>query len=430
MTGRTDIVDITVVGAALAGSTLAYALAEAGWRVALLEQRSMSVTDQAPPAESEQVLDTRSTALSWSSLQILGSLGLWQPPGLSTHAHAIQQVHVSQAGNFGSVRLSASDENLDMLGATIPNQAYNELVLQRVREHPLIDTHDLIRIERLDHGGGKAVRVAVARGEQQYQVQSGLLIAVDGVNSVVRELSGISLQTTDYEQSAVLLNVETQKTNPGIAYERFTASGPLAMLPLGGRLNSVVYSVDPGVGETLCQLDEPQFLQHLQQQFGYRLGRLCRCGTRHLMPLRLVESSSQVAERVLLMGNAARTLHPVAGQGFNLALRDIAGLLELLGKREDTRQVTQVDAESDPENKQSNERSNDPGSQELLKAFLDLRRRDQQRTVRLTDALARVFRGSNPAFSHLRALGLAGLEYTPPLQRQFSRQAMGLMAQP
>ncbi len=418
MIGRTDEVDITIVGAAMAGSTLAYALAQAGWRVALLEQRSLPSTEDTLPAESVLALDTRSTALSRSSLQILSSLGLWQSPGLNAHAQAIQQVHVSQSGHFGSVRLSASDEKLDMLGAILPNQVYNNLLLQRVREHPLIETHDLIRIEGLEQCGGSAIRVAVCRGEQHYRVQSRLLVAVDGVNSSIRELSGLSLQTTDYQQSAILLNIETQKPNPGVAYERFTPSGPLAVLPLGGKLNSVVYSVEPEQGETLCQLDERLFLDHLQQQFGYRLGRFYRCGERTLMPLRLVESSSQIAERVLLMGNAARTLHPVAGQGFNLALRDISGLLELLGKRQDAGRDLQPDS------------GNDPGAQAFLTAFQELRRPDQQRTVRLTDALARVFRGSNPALSHLRALGLAGLEYTPPLQRQFSRRAMGLMAQP
>ena len=399
-------VDIAVVGAALVGSTLASVFARLGFTVALFEQRDLHATPAQDGASSR--LSSRTTALSLSSIRILQSLGLWE--SLSEDAVDIKQVHVTQAGNFGVVRMDAKEQRLACLGAVINNSSYQHIVLRDLLAHPNVMVCSPAIVTDMDTSQPETVRLHYSMGNACHELSTRLVIGVDGVSSSIRTLSGIPVKTTDYEQSVVLVNVESELDNRGVAFERFTHSGPLAFLPLGRNLNSVICTIERADESRVAAFDDKELLEFLQSRFGYRLGRLQSCGARQILPIQLTESGEQVKGRVLLMGNAARSLHPVAGQGFNLALRDAAGLIEALG------------------NSSQQAGNCDPGSADILASLTSSRRADQAATVRMTDTLARLFRGNNAVISHLRGLGLLSLEYVSPLRRVFARQAMGTTA--
>jgi len=232
---------------------------------------------------------------------------------------------------------------------------------------------------------------------------------MDGVTSTVRESLGIAQQHTDYAQVGILGSVELVDAHQHTAYERFTDSGPLAMLPRGSHHMSFVECIDEDDRATMEALEDAAFCEHLQQRFGTRLGVIKSIGPRYLTPLVRIEAKQQIAERTLLLGNSARLLHPIAGQGYNLAIRDVAGLLALL----------------DPVSRDAAS-SLDPGSNTLLKSFVSTRQSDQQAVVRMTDLFARSFRGSASIPSHVRSLGLMGLDAFTPLRHHFARRSMGL----
>lgn len=404
---QTDV-DVLIVGGALGGATLACGLVQAGLRVALVEQSAVEPSQL--PTEFRAELDIRSTALSLSSINILKSLGLWSH--LDPHACPIKEVQVSQSGNFGVLRLAAEEQGYEMLGAVVPNQIYNNCLLQIVESHPGITLYRPATVTELSQDSCQVTVNLSCKDEDSYseggsdtrQLTTRLVVAADGARSTLRDLVGVSSRKTDYAQVALLLNARFEKPNNGIAYERFTKEGPLAVLPLTDTHCSVIFTVDPLKGERLLEQGEKAIKVELQENFGFRLGRLLEVGDCKLMPLHLVEAEAPFAGRVLLLGNALRSLHPVAGQGFNLALRDIGALIEELTKNSGQRDA------------------GDPG---LLQRYADSRKSDQADTVRMTDGFARLFRG-NSAFSHLRAAGLLSLNHIPPLQKLFARKAMGL----
>lgn len=391
--------DVTIVGAAMVGATLAVSLAKSGLDVVLIEKRS-----PAPVGSAPAVTEIQSTALSRASINILQSLGLWQ--WVETTAVPIRQVHVSQAGNFGALRMSAKEQGVEALGAIVDNAIYNDALTAMLHSEPrvtLLSPAQLIGVVENTGSQSESVSTYCEVDGKHCCIESGLLIGVDGVNSGVRKCLDIETRVTDYQQSAVLVNVETSEINDGIAFERFTSDGPMACLPLGGHMNSVVCSIDGDDHERFTLMSSDELCESLQQRFGYRLGRFRKCGPHHVLALKLTESRHQSQGRSLLIGNAARTLHPVAGQGFNLALRDVGLLLEL------------IRAESRPLE-----------SLAMLANFQKLRARDHAVTVGVTDSLARLFRGANEPFSHLRALGLLGIEHLPGLRGAFAHRAMGL----
>ena len=393
MTMPMNSVDIAIVGAGLVGTPLAKVLAGQGWRVALLDAGSQA--DRAS-ANSAQPLTERCTALSLGSRQWLETQGLWS--GLADDACAIGQVHVSHKGYFGSTRLDARELDVDAVGYVLANTRMNAAFIEQLSHTPVQYICDA-RVEAVvtadDH-------VQINYGERKLQAR--LLIAADGVSSTVRESVGIRTEHVDYEQCAALGTVQLNRPHNNIAYERFTASGPLAFLPRPGARMSFVDCMDPDDRESVAGMNDQQYLARLQQRFGYRLGRLAAVGPRLLTPLVRIEASEQVGTRVVLLGNAMRLLHPVGGQGFNLALRDVAELCNLLG----------------------NHRSGDPGAAELLNTFSGLRKKDQHQVVSFTDLLARGFRGQASLPAHVRALGLLGLDSASPLRQRFARRTMGV----
>lgn len=393
-------VDIVIVGAGLVGTPLAHALAGQGWSVALLDAQS-AATRQMP---AHNLLEQRCTALSLGSQQWLSAQSLW--PAIAADACAIRQVHVSQKGFFGVTRLKADELGVDALGYVVNNSMVSQ-VLQRALESTDVSFHAATRVNAVEIEN-ECVRIKT----DQQQFKARLLIAADGISSSIREAVGIETRQVDYEQAAVLSTLKIEKPHAHIAYERFTDSGPLALLPRPGPYMSFVDCINTEQRENLLALNDAQYLERLQCRFGHRLGRFEAIGPRFCTPLLRIEATRQVANRTVLMGNAMRLLHPVGGQGYNLALRDVASLQTVLGELSN---VSGADAQT-----------LDPGEDKVLSRFEDGRQKDQQRIVRMTDLLARGGRGQASLLAHGRALALIGLDNLSPLRKRFAQLSMGI----
>lgn len=392
--------DIVIVGGGMVGATLAWALQAASYRSALIE--SADIRKTAPPS-----YDERSIVLSYGSSRILEWLDLW--PHLAAYAEPVFDIHVSERGRFGVTRIRAHEERVPALGYVIPARCLGELLIPRLLQGSgerlqLYAPAQLLSLRRLD----TAVELELRRGDEPEILRTRLLVAADGADSSVRRMLDIDASTVDYRQDVIITTVSTQSPHNNSAYERFTDSGPLAVLPLkayGDERNrcAVVWTLRAGQADSLLALDEAEFLESLQRRFGNRLGRFLRCGVRAGYPLTMVNSQHKVSGRTVLIGNAAQTLHPVAGQGFNLALRDASMLLQCL-----------LDSPGDP------------GAAALLADYRARRARDQRRVILFTDGLVRLFSNDLPPLAHARGCGLLGMDLLPGIRRRFVQQGMGL----
>ena len=263
--------------------------------------------------------DARSTALSYSSYLIYSEMGVW--PGLAPRACGIETIHVSEQGRFGSTRMVAADYHWPALGYVVENAWLGNVLVQALHETS-VETRSPARVIAAT-AEAEHIRVGLESGDT---LSAGLLVVADGANSVLREALGVEVSQQDYRQHALIANIGHASSHDGCAWERFTAHGPLALLPLlpdtdGGNRSALVWSLPGEEAEHLQHCPQEEFLQLLQQRFGYRLGRLLRVGERHSYPLSLVEAREQVRQGVGIMGNAAHSLPPVAGQGFRHVCR-------------------------------------------------------------------------------------------------------------
>ncbi|MEJ2061151.1 MAG: 2-octaprenyl-6-methoxyphenyl hydroxylase [Gammaproteobacteria bacterium] len=388
--------DILIAGGGMVGATLAVALADTGYRVGVIEARPFGEPGQ--PS-----YDDRSIALAWGSRLLLERFGLWE--ALSPSATPIHRIHVSDRGRFGAARLSADEEGVPALGYVVENRAVGAVLYRRLQALADVQVIAPAEIEAVDADPHR-VLVQARTESGSRQIEARLLIAADGAQSTIRERLGFPLQKADYGQTALIANVTPEKDHAGIAFERFTDEGPLALLPMSeGRCSLVWTHRSEAVADTM-QLDDAAFLERLQARFGWRLGRFLKVGQRAAYPLALLKSGRYVQGRVVLAGNAAHTLHPVAGQGFNLGLRDIAVLAGLLQAHPDE----------------------DPGDAALLAEYERSRQDDLKTVVRFTDTLARLFANPWPPLAHARAAGLVAVDLIPTLRHMLARQNMGLRA--
>lgn len=386
--------DVLIVGGGLVGASLAVALSGRGLRITLVEAA-------APPA-SRPSWDERTIALNLASEAIFRQLGVW-PPILEAAA-PILATHIGEQGRFGVARFSAEQAGFPALGYNVPVRAIGEALMTAVQAADDVQLRCPARLSELqtesDH-----VQVRIdAAGEPATTLRARLLVAADGAHSVVRQQLGIGAEQRDYGQSAVLSTVVPGRDHRGVAYERFTPEGPVALLPRPQGQCAVVWTVSHARAQEILALDEAAFLNQLQAAFGRRLGRFGRAGRRSAYPLTRVLSDELTAPRVVFAGNAAQTLHPVAAQGFNLGLRDVATL------------AAQVQPGSDP------------GAVDNLAQYRDRRRADRNRVAGFTDHLVRLFSNRVPALSQLRHLGLLGLDMLPAVKQQVMRQNLGLAA--
>jgi 2-polyprenyl-6-methoxyphenol 4-hydroxylase len=403
-------VDISIIGGGMVGASLALLLSscKCGWRIQIVDAQPMQTTQSIDGLES--YFDARSTALSQSSREIFEILGLWE--NLSPKLTEISEVHVSDKGYPGSARLCAEEQNLPALGYVVENRWISSALSEALIEAEDIEIVDSAKIAELKAvKGGMKFSVSTAGVGKSREVNSKLLVIADGAKSETRNMLGIDFTVKDYGQVAIVANVSLSQDHAGIAYERFSDSGPIAMLPLepidGDYRASLVWTVSLIQAEKLLSESEDAFLKELQLCFGYRLGKLQRIGTRYSFPVRLVTSNEQVRSNVVVVGNAAHSLHPVAGQGFNLALRDVAMLANELAKAEV-------------------EGSSSLGEYSVLERYLDNQKLDQERTILLSDLLPRTFGNRALPIVLARNIGLLALDVLPLFRRNFTQLGMGL----
>lgn len=398
---------VIIVGGGMVGLSLSLMLAKANIAVKLLEAVKYPNYDDQNVAPYHSSFDARNTALSRRSVQIYQKLGLWD--ALQQHATPILQVHITEQGSFGKARLIAEQEKVESFGQVIENAWLGRVLLTQVRQQPLIELIDGVQVTALTQDA-EQVHIEAQRGEETLKLDSKLLIAADGRDSFCRQAIGVGVDVHDYDQVAIVTTVQTSKPHEHVGFERFSALGPLALLPLPGEYRrSVVWPVKKGTeNEWLGDENDQHFLSALQQTYGDRAGKFEKTGKRFSYPLSQVLAHKQAVGRVILMGNAAHTIHPVAGQGFNLCLRDADVLVRYL-----VNQLTTSDDLGNPDN---------------LLAYEQARLSDQQRVIKFCDTVVRGFSNKNPLLKLIRNTGLIAFDVIPGVKPLVANYAMGLKA--
>ena len=387
--------DVVIAGGAMAGATLAIALDKLGGgklKIAVVEAVE-------PKLDHHPGYDARSIALSLGSAQLLDSIGCWQ--ALSKAATAISQIHVSDRGHAGMVHLDARDQAVEALGYVVELADAGRIFHHKLAELDHVDLlcpSKIAGIERHQNG----VDLVLDNGEQ---LQSRLVVAADGALSSVCDMLGLGRSEHDFDQVAVIANVSTGEAHAGRAFERFTPHGPVALLPMSEGRSSLVWCIRPDAQAEVMGWSDAEFLANLQQAFGWRLGRLNQTGVRHAYPLLLRQSQRLTSHRVAVVGNAAQTLHPIAGQGFNLGLRDVISLAEEVCKEW--------------------AQSGDAGHTRGLSRYRQRREPDREATVGMTAGLVGVFANDSMPFVAGRNIGLMAMDCVDVLKAPLVKRAMG-----
>jgi 2-octaprenyl-6-methoxyphenol hydroxylase len=387
--------DLLIVGGGLAGNCLALALKNSGLKIAIIEAQEREVLQTA-------TLGDRALALAAGTVEALKALNLWQ--GIEHAATPIKQIHVSDKGHFGKTRLSAEKENVAALGYVITARDLETHIANQITTAENVTLYCPSRVVGL-MADEKAMFVSLKHNNESLNLTAKLVVGADGGQSSVRQLLNIQQYVLDYAQTAFVATVTASKPHENVAYERFTSSGPLALLPIGTHDCAVVWTRKTDEAESLMLGSEADFIEQLQTCFGWRLGELKLCAPRRAFPLSLIRADSMISERAVIIGNAAHQLHPVAGQGFNLGLRDVVVLAEMLQKQNET---------------------GDIGATDFLKHFSQIRQTDHSRTIHFTDTVVRLFSNEWLALAAVRNAGLAILDVLPFAKTILARHAMGL----
>lgn len=387
--------DIIIVGGGLAGNCLGLALADKGLKAVIIEANTKE-------QQFNSAMGDRALALAAGTVGTLEDLGVWQ--GIHDKATAITDIHVSDKGHFGKVRLSAHKHNVTALGYVISARDIESHVAQLVDKTSITQLSPARVVGLMSNDN--AVNVSIKHGHDSLCLTAKLLVGADGGNSSVRKLLDIPQQATEYGQTALVTTVKTSLPHRNVAYERFTESGPLALLPVGKNHCSVVWTRTDADAQMLMSDSENDFLLALQHCFGYRLGQLSLTAPRRAFPVSLIRAKKMHSGRAVIIGNAVHQLHPVAGQGFNLGLRDVIQLAELLQTQ--------------------HEQGGDIGSVEFLEQYVRAREQDHQQTINFTDTLVRLFSNDWLALAAVRNLGLTALDHIPIAKSLLARHAMGL----
>lgn len=387
--------DVIIVGAGMVGASLAHALRPTGLRVCLVEA--------VPPRSDHQPsYDDRSLALSLSSRQILAALHQWHD--IAPQATPIRHIHVSDQYRPGMVRLHAKEMGVDALGYVVLARDLGQVLLKELHS-AVADFRCPAAVTAIDNQPDR-VTVTITSDAGEDRLTSQLLVLADGSRSRTRAMCRFEQTGKSYGQTAIVSNVMTELHHHNTAFERFTTHGPIAFLPTRGDRMAMVFTVASDRAEDYLALTDTAFTAEIQAQFGRRLGRISKPGKRVSYDIALQHVERQYQNRVLLLGNSAHTLHPNAAQGFNLALRDVAGLAEVLA---DTAAC-----------------QGDPGDEPTMERYMALRGPDQQRVLRFTDGLARSFYTSNPLMTLARNAGLMATGLLPPLRRHVMQQGAGI----
>jgi 2-octaprenyl-6-methoxyphenol hydroxylase len=377
--------DIAIVGGGLVGASFACALQNSFLRVALID------------AAHSHAEDHRLIALNYASCIFLKKLNLWSK--LSPHATPIQEVHVSNRRHFGTTRLTAEEMNLEQLGHVIPAKKINAALYEKLTELKHVDLLRGAKVTSLTQNTNEA-NLTIQLESGQEAIEASLVVAADGTFSTIRELLQIPTDIVDYQQKALVTITTLQRDHRNIAYERFLKKGTIAMLPLTDQRVATIWSGDEKYIDELLALSDADFLEKLQDYFGFRLGKLVKTEARYSYPLKFLKAKEQIKNRVILIGNAAHTVHPIAAQGLNLALYETAILSEHL-----------------------NQQSPD----ELTLAHLPDYLPQQTLSMNVSHQLTQLFSMDFFVINAARQLGMIGLDLFMPLKRHFAKQVLGLV---
>lgn len=414
MTGKYDVL---IIGGGLVGASLLCALESAinqhGLRVAMVETHaideavdtSTNALSGSPPS-SPPSYDARASALSYGTRLIYDELGLW--PDLDPFATAILDIQVSDRGHFGSTRLNHQQESVPALGYVVENYRLGEVLLKRLksyRDQGRVEVLSPAQVQSLQPLPDSEMKVVIRQGEEFVEKVASLVVLADGGRSRLMEKLGISRKHYDYEQYALVANVSLDKPHNGVAYERFAGRGPMALLPLCADRSALVWTVPTDEINDRMSMDDETFLSTLQEKFGYRAGRFTKVGMRESYPLALSVAREQVRPGLVVLGNAAHSMHPVAGQGYNLAIRDTMALAGNI-----TESLRQAIA---------------PGSLSRLLQYVEEQKSDQKMTLDFCDGLVKLFSRQELPVVLARNLGLSCLDMSRELKGRFARKAMG-----
>jgi len=391
-----DKVDIAIIGGGLVGASLALAVEH------LFKQRCPRIALIEPFAagsDYQPSFDARCTVLSFGSRLIYQQLGLW--PELCELAGPIEHIEVSAQGEFGRTTLEAAHEQVPALGYVVENAWLGHCLWQALESSAAISRLCPAEVITMQpHAEGFYLHL-----KDGQTLDTQLAVLADGGRSNLREQLGIAQTSKDYRQSAIIANLSASEPHQNRAFERFGKAGPLALLPLCKNRLALVWSLPSEEAQRLLAAPPADFLAQLQAVFGWQLGAFTELGSRHSYPLELALAREQVRSHLVVLGNAAHRLHPIAGQGYNLSLRDAFSLAETLANSEQAL-----------------------GSLAPLQHFAKRQRLDQHLTVSLSDQLPRLFASNNPLLAKLRGLGLFALDLAPAVKTAFAHQTMGLAA--
>jgi 2-octaprenyl-6-methoxyphenol hydroxylase len=408
--------DIVIAGGGLVGATLALALSQS------VPYLSIAIVEAVSPNSNNQPsFDRRTLAIAQGSRALLEDYGVWSR--VKEHAEPIHKIHVSDRGHIGKSYLKAEQFNLSALGFVVEARHLGKQLIDSLeprspelnKEHsPELNKEHSLEPSKKNVMWFCPAKIAKINEHQDHLnltldndqiLQAKLLLVADGGQSQTRQLLKIDNHVSDYHQAAIIANVEVKNGHDNQAFERFTKSGPMALLPLTNNRYSLVWCVEPDIVDSMLAWHDEQFLAELQSAFGYRAGELIKVGNRFSYPLALNVANDIVSHRVALVGNSSHTIHPIAGQGFNLGMRDIEALRQL---------ITQCTRDGQ-----------DIGSYAALRQYQQMRQQDLDRVINMTDSLVRLFSNDNKMLALARTMGLLTMQMFDNLKQPLANQAMG-----
>jgi len=410
--------DLVIVGGGLVGASLACALGASGLHIAIIEAAPF-INDTSESFQPS--FDARTVALAQGSQQIFAAMGMWDEIK-KLGVTPIKKIHISDRGHAGITRLDSEAENVDALGYVVETRVLGSVLTQRLKQFSNIDVLCPAQLTQLEFSSASAL-LGVEHKGQQRSLRTPLLVAADGGQSMASQLSDVNVFETDYAQHAVIANVVMDKAHHNIAYERVTDTGPMALLPSqlfpsglsnapdadalkeNDNVYALVWTVENKKSDEVAGWDDATFLKELQHHFGTRAGNFIKASRRHVYPLKFMHAREHVRPHLAFIGNAAHTLHPVAGQGFNLGLRDVATLAQVLVEAKQNKMAL--------------------GDLSVLKKYAQWRKRDHWQTSLITDGLVRLFSSKLAPLMLARNMGLLMTDLLPPLKHIMARHAMG-----
>lgn len=399
---QTKHFDVIIAGGGLSGLLSALSLSQTAQRVgktlsiAIVEPNKIDLN---PSQYRSASFDERVLALSHGTKSYLQSLGAWQ--GINAFAAPIETIHISDRGYYGKARVYAHEHNVEALGYVTPMSAIGRALLEVTAKLKNISWFDESAINNITW---QSEQVTVELNADE-AISGSLLLGCDGGQSVCRQFANIHSSTKTYQQCAIVANVKMAKPHQHVAYERFTDTGPIALLPLPNNESSLVWTLTPEQADEFSVLDDDSFKQMLAEQFGFYQGQVLEVSKRVKFPLSLIQAETNSYHRMMLVGNSSHTIHPIAGQGFNLGVRDVIELNKLL-------------ADMLAEGK-------DIGQFSTLNQYDVNRKQDQSNVIMLTDSLVTLFSNDLWPLSLGRTVGLKVMNYLSPLKQSFVNKTMG-----